>query len=285
MAGEQFELEQASSRYHTVAAWVAVIFNPVFAITDYYNIPHHWQALLTMRLCVSLMVLLTLMARKQYRIPSHVIAFVPFILISLENSYVYLVLGSGDLLGQNLNYIALLLGAGLFVLWHWSYSVVMVAVFLAATSYFLWLNPGISIHQFFVNGGLLLGVVAIFMVLLIQTRYALKKKEIAARLALRDSNEQLRLQTEKVTELNENLEKMVRERTMELERKNKALEEYAFINAHQLRAPVASILGLTHLLSQQALTGDQTVILQHLKNSTEKLDGIVRTIRESIETA
>jgi len=35
------KLEQASTRYHITAAWVAIIFDPVFAITDYLNIPNH----------------------------------------------------------------------------------------------------------------------------------------------------------------------------------------------------------------------------------------------------
>jgi light-regulated signal transduction histidine kinase (bacteriophytochrome) len=42
----------------------------------------------------------------------------------------------------------------------------------------------------------------------------------------------------------------VQERTRELEKKNKALEEYAFINAHKLRSQVASILGLINLISK-----------------------------------
>jgi uncharacterized membrane protein len=37
----QAELEKSSSKYHVVAAWAAIIFDPVFAITDYLNIPHY----------------------------------------------------------------------------------------------------------------------------------------------------------------------------------------------------------------------------------------------------
>ena len=43
--------------------------------------------------------------------------------------------------------------------------------------------------------------------------------------------------------INDNLELTIKDRTRELENKNKALEEYAFITAHKLRAPLASILG------------------------------------------
>ena len=33
------ELELASSRFHITVAWVAVLLDPVFAFTDYINIP------------------------------------------------------------------------------------------------------------------------------------------------------------------------------------------------------------------------------------------------------
>lgn len=279
------ELEYAATRYHITAAWIAIIFDPVFAITDYFNIPNDWGTLLFMRLSVSALVLTAVLLRKKLNLSSYTIVFLPFILISLQNAYVYSVLDSDDLLGQNLNYMALLLGAGLFVLWHWIYSVVMVVVSVLATAFFLSISPTISVNEFFVNGGLLTLVVAVFMVILIKTRYDLKLKEIKARLALRESNDKLQAQTEEITSLNDNLEKLVQERTMELERKNKALEEYAFINAHKLRAPVASILGLMDLLLKLELNEEAKYISTHLKDSTEKLDDIVRSIRESIEKA
>jgi hypothetical protein len=37
------ELEKVSARFHVIGAWVAIIFDPIFGITDYYNIPHAWM--------------------------------------------------------------------------------------------------------------------------------------------------------------------------------------------------------------------------------------------------
>jgi hypothetical protein len=34
------DLEKSSTKYHTYGAWIAVIFDPIFGITDYLNIPH-----------------------------------------------------------------------------------------------------------------------------------------------------------------------------------------------------------------------------------------------------
>jgi ligand-binding sensor domain-containing protein len=96
-------------------------------------------------------------------------------------------------------------------------------------------------------------------------------------------NEEIQTQAEEIKVINESLERRVHERTHELERKNKALEEYAFINAHNLRSPVASILGLINLLSRVNLDKDGGELVQHLKTSAERLDGVVRSITESIE--
>src|SRR6478736_7527662 len=90
-------------------------------------------------------------------------------------------------------------------------------------------------------------------------------------------------QAEEIRGINENLEALVQERTSELERKNKAIEEYAFINAHELRAPVASILGLINLMQKLKLNEDEKVYLDHLQQSAKKLDAVVSSITEAIE--
>ncbi|HEY5824335.1 MAG TPA: hypothetical protein VIT44_08220, partial [Cyclobacteriaceae bacterium] len=181
-----------------------------------------------------------------------------------------------NLLGHNLNYMALLIGASMFVLWEWYYSVIIVVLSSIATTLFIYSNPAIDVHEFFVQGGLLLGVVAIFMIILIRARYNLTVKEIRTRLALQASNEEIQV-------INDNLEQIVRERTLELEKKNKALEEYAFINAHKLRSPVASILGLMNLMNKTKLDDEASIIAQHMVKSTEQLDEVITTMTTALE--
>jgi ligand-binding sensor domain-containing protein len=96
-------------------------------------------------------------------------------------------------------------------------------------------------------------------------------------------NEEIMAQAEEIKGINENLEMIVQERTLELERKNKALEEYAFINAHKLRSPVASILGLVHLMTRTTLNDENREITNRLRQSAEELDAIVRSITKAIE--
>jgi ligand-binding sensor domain-containing protein len=96
-------------------------------------------------------------------------------------------------------------------------------------------------------------------------------------------NEEIQSQAEEIKGINEHLELLVKQRTEELVRKNKALEEYAFINAHNLRAPVASVLGLINLVCKLDLDEESREIIEHLRASAERLDAIVSSITQAIE--
>jgi signal transduction histidine kinase len=293
------EFEKNTSKYHYVAAWAAIIFDPLFAVTDYLNIPQSWETLLYIRLSVSYITLMTLFGGKRFNYPSVVIVIVPFTLISLQNAFTYSLIGNENLLGHNLNYMALFIGAAMFLAWEAVYSIGALVVSAIATAYFIANNPNLSVEEFFVKGGLLLIAVGAFMFALIKTRYNLTVKEIRARLALQLSNDQIQAQNieihlqneeiqsqaEKIKAINDNLERIVAERTADLQRKNKALEDYAFINAHKLRSPVASILGLVNLAKDLRLDEDGKEILSHLRKSSEQLDDIVNSITKTIEKA
>jgi signal transduction histidine kinase len=293
------ELEKTSVRYHVVAAWIAIIFNPIFAITDYINIPADWQTIFYLRCTVAAVTLVTLLLYKKSGWPSRILVLIPFLLISIQNAITYKFIGTEDILGHNLNYMALFIGAGFFVGWKWAYSLITIIVSVVASVIFITLNPVIELRLFLLNGGLLLLAVGAFMFVLIKTRYDLTVKEIKARIALKLSNqeileqneeiqaqnEEIQAQAKNIQKINNNLEHIVHLRTIDLEKKNKALEEYAFINAHKLRSPVASILGLVNLISKTNLDDEGQIIVNHLERSTVQLDTIVGSITKTIERA
>jgi signal transduction histidine kinase len=159
----------------------------------------------------------------------------------------------------------------------------VVGLSAVTTFLFIYANPNLNISEFFLKGGLLLLVTAIFMIVLIRTRYDLTLKEIKARLALEASNNEIQKQAIEIERINSNLEQIVHERTQSLEKKNAALEEYAFINAHKLRSPVASILGLINILTTMNLGKEESTIKMHLEESAKKLDDIVGDITKVIE--
>jgi response regulator RpfG family c-di-GMP phosphodiesterase len=100
---------------------------------------------------------------------------------------------------------------------------------------------------------------------------------------IRLQNDEIQSQAEEISAVNDNLERLVKERTAALERKNKAAEESAFIIAHELRAPVASILGLINLVSKNELSDDLRTIVKHMEGSAEKLNDVVFSITKAIE--
>ncbi|MFY0674601.1 MAG: hypothetical protein JXQ87_14475 [Bacteroidia bacterium] len=80
--------------------------------------------------------------------------------------------------------------------------------------------------------------------------------------------------------VNERLEKRVEERTIELEERNKRLERYAFATSHKLRKPLANILGLISLFSNEI---DNDTMIDMLERSSEELDLAVRHMGEILD--
>jgi ligand-binding sensor domain-containing protein/signal transduction histidine kinase len=83
---------------------------------------------------------------------------------------------------------------------------------------------------------------------------------------------------------NQNLDQEVKERTKELVEYNRQLEQFAFIAAHNLRAPVARILGLGQILKLPQNTPDEEkMMVSKLILTTEALDQVVRDISTILE--
>src|SRR4051812_16163826 len=101
------ELEAASSKYHIIGAWIAIVFDPLFAFTDYINLSNAWLHLLSIRLGIAAITLGILFARKKYGLPSYLVILVPFMLISLQNAYTYNLIDNEVIFEHSLNYMAL----------------------------------------------------------------------------------------------------------------------------------------------------------------------------------
>ena len=97
-------------------------------------------------------------------------------------------------------------------------------------------------------------------------------------------NDELKKSNEEIRNINQNLEKRVKERTLFLETQNKQLSEYAYINAHLLRGPLCSILGLVHLMDSNHSDDEELdPMIFHLKKSTQELSQAVSKISKAIE--
>lgn len=102
------------------------------------------------------------------------------------------------------------------------------------------------------------------------------------RAEIHEKSEELIQLNESLKNANVNLELKVLDRTRELEIKNQKLEEYTFINAHKLRAPVATVLGLIHLFNyKDQVEGEK--IMDGLKKTAIELDQAIKDIRKKLE--
>ena len=99
-----------------------------------------------------------------------------------------------------------------------------------------------------------------------------------------EKNETLVQQKEEIEAINEALEERVKERTIILEKKNKQLAEYAYINSHILRAPVSTMMGLLNLMKFQDLEGEDKRLYELLLETAQHLDDIINKINVAVDT-
>lgn len=71
--------------------------------------------------------------------------------------------------------------------------------------------------------------------------------------------------------------------TSELLQRNRDLEQFAFIVSHNLRAPVANILGLNTLLNDQPTEQEKEDILKKLNASTIQLDTVIKDLNTILQ--
>ncbi|WP_422360170.1 ligand-binding sensor domain-containing protein [Reichenbachiella sp.] len=140
------------------------------------------------------------------------------------------------------------------------------------------------------------GILMILAIVRLRTSYLLAQKVRLRRLVskrtkqLEEKNERITMQAEELNTfndtlnaLNENLEKTVIERTNELVVKNKKLSDYAFLNAHNLRAPVANIKGLIQLMNLDLTPEEKEDYIQKIKEQVEDVDAVLYDINQKLK--
>lgn len=199
------ELEKSTQKYHLITCWVGVIFNLLFFAADYLTLPEYWMPFLVFRVSVSFLIFLAIVGYKKGKIPIELLGFIPVVLISIENAYMWSFMDVAQFQKHTFAYMALFIGSGMFVLYRNIYSIIIVVVSLLVNVVLLNANSSLSLDEILVNGGLLTFAVALFSMFLIRTRFNLTKKEVIARLALKASNEELSLKKEIIEEKNKEI--------------------------------------------------------------------------------
>ncbi len=111
---------------------------------------------------------------------------------------------------------------------------------------------------------------------IILDRLKLKSDEVL------EQNKKLVENQDELNKLNRNLENLVEEKTANIKKQNEQLRRVAFANAHEVRGPVARLLGLLQL-SKIESDLQYPWIFEKLKNEAESLDEIVKKVTEELD--
>ncbi len=100
---------------------------------------------------------------------------------------------------------------------------------------------------------------------------------------LRVTNEELQTANEEIKAHNDNLDELVKMRSERIEEQLSLFHEYAHINSHEVRAPLARLLGLLNLLEYDNDKTETISLIGMLKESATELDEVVRNMNRLLE--
>jgi signal transduction histidine kinase len=107
---------------------------------------------------------------------------------------------------------------------------------------------------------------------------------------LQEAYSQIEKQKSQLHEANEQLESELVKRNQELThtnteliKHNNELRQFSYTISHNLRGPVASLLGLTSLLNDKHLDPSNREIIDHIRNSTLRFDSIIKDLNKIID--
>lgn len=105
----------------------------------------------------------------------------------------------------------------------------------------------------------------------------------AQRNTLSVQNRLIEQQNFDLQKVKEGLEETVAQRTHELTSQNLQLEQFAFMTAHNLREPVAHMLGLTQLFTKTATPDFQHEIISKVQTTAGEFDAVLKDLSTILE--
>ena len=87
----------------------------------------------------------------------------------------------------------------------------------------------------------------------------------------------------KLQTLNENLERMVEKRTEKINNQLQQMIKYADMNSHEVRAPLARLLGLVDLYNKEMDESTKCDLIKKIDENSQELDQIIRKMNRILE--
>ncbi len=95
--------------------------------------------------------------------------------------------------------------------------------------------------------------------------------------------EELALANKKLTYLNENLDDLVKNRSKKISEQLNLIIRYAHMNSHEVRAPLARILGLLEIIKLEKTVSASDKVVNDLCRSGDELDKVIKDMNRLLE--
>lgn len=105
----------------------------------------------------------------------------------------------------------------------------------------------------------------------------------AANSNLLSMNEKLFSSSEEVRMINKNLDELVKQRSKKIEEQLQVLNKYADMNSHEVRAPLARMLGLILLINLEQDENEKNELYHKLMICATELDSIIKKMNRLLE--
>lgn len=100
---------------------------------------------------------------------------------------------------------------------------------------------------------------------------------------LKALNSELVASNEEVKTHNENLDELVKKRSKKIEEQLNLFHEYADINSHEVRAPLARILGLLYIIEREEDKQEKAELIKRINKAAKELDDVIRHMNRLLE--
>jgi signal transduction histidine kinase len=218
------------------------IADVAFLCVFFRNVKPNWPFLLVLIELVCL-VLLLFLHRKGFFYTARYLTFLLVISLQITASLVH-----GKSAGFDYILLAIAVLPMLFFSSPKSYIslfIISMASLLAIQYLFTLLKPSILLEGdgVYYWNVFLTGTIIFLTLYFFKTGYEKKQTQLTRQ------NEEIHNQKEEIEQINEELESIISDNTEKLRTHEERMNEYAHIHAHQVRSPLARIMGLVHLIN------------------------------------
>lgn len=228
------EFRIVSARYLGIGLLIAAILNPLFGVFDYYANNDRFVEFMVIRMVATTVVLVSMyLLRKNSRL-IHILGFTVLGAVVAQDSWFLSQSPESTIQQMSLTFVADFVGAGLVLLWPFRLALVFTVFAAVINLFFFGFFSDVSFVYLFLNGGFLIAACALFSMVMIVTRHASMLQMIKSRVELVENNDHMALQN-----------CIINEKSIELEKSNQRLRDFAHMASHDLKTPLRGIKNLT----------------------------------------